>query len=171
MSDGEKRPWWRSSTLWIFIGLALGVLLGGFFPQDQHPAVYNLFRFFSKAFIALIKGLIVPLLLSTIVVGIAQTGDIKAVDVGQAEVQHDDIGAGDLLESTLAGAMGAHLVALTAEGAGERLGDGGVVLNEKHCRHGRIVGDRRPRRHRPRGGEAGEAMAGLPLTRAIATRG
>ena len=92
-------------------------------------------------------------------------GDIKAVDVGQAEVQHDDIGAGDLLESTLAGAMGAHLVALTAEGAGE------VVLNEKHCRHGRIVGDRRPRRHRPRGGEAGEAMAGRPLTRAIATRG
>jgi proton glutamate symport protein len=79
MSDGEKRPWWRSSTLWIFVGLSLGVLLGGFFPQDQHPLVYNLFRFFSKAFIALIKGLIVPLLLSTIVVGIAQTGDIKAV--------------------------------------------------------------------------------------------
>lgn len=79
MTDGEKRPWWRSSTLWIFIGLALGVLLGGFFPQDHHPTVYNLFRFLSKAFIALIKGLIVPLLLSTIVVGIAQTGDIRAV--------------------------------------------------------------------------------------------
>jgi proton glutamate symport protein len=79
MSDAEKRPWWRSSTLWIFIGLGLGVLLGGFFPQDQHPVVYNLFRFLSKAFIALIKGLIVPLLLSTIVVGIAQTGDIRAV--------------------------------------------------------------------------------------------
>lgn len=79
MSEAVTRPWWRSSTLWIFIGLALGVLLGGFFPQDQHPAVYNLFRFFSKAFISLIKGLIVPLLLSTIVVGIAQTGDIKAV--------------------------------------------------------------------------------------------
>ena len=40
---------------------------------------YNLFRFFSKAFISLIKGLIVPLLFSTIVVGIAQTGDIRAV--------------------------------------------------------------------------------------------
>jgi hypothetical protein len=48
--------------------------------RTEHPAsAYNLFRFFSKAFISLIKGLIVPLLLSTIVVGIAQTGDIKAV--------------------------------------------------------------------------------------------
>jgi Na+/H+-dicarboxylate symporter len=35
--------------------------------------------FLARAFIGLIKGLIVPLLFSTIVVGIAQTGDIKAV--------------------------------------------------------------------------------------------
>jgi Na+/H+-dicarboxylate symporter len=75
----EKKPWYRSSTLWIFVGLALGVLFGGFFPQDQHPQAYNLFRFLSKAFIQLIKGLIVPLLVSTIIVGIAQTGDLKAV--------------------------------------------------------------------------------------------
>ncbi len=75
----EKRPWYRSSTFWIFVGLIMGVVLGGFLPQDQHPGAYNLFRFLSKAFISLIKGLIVPLLLSTIIVGIAQTGDIKAV--------------------------------------------------------------------------------------------
>jgi len=61
------------------MGLLLGVLLGGFLPKDQFPFAYNLFRFISKAFINLIKGLIVPLLFSTIVVGIAQTGDIKAV--------------------------------------------------------------------------------------------
>jgi Na+/H+-dicarboxylate symporter len=76
---GEPKRWYRSSTLWIFVGLALGVVLGGFFPQDQHPEAYNLFRFLSKAFINLIKGLIVPLLVSTIIVGIAQTGDLKAV--------------------------------------------------------------------------------------------
>jgi len=75
----ERKPWYRSSTFWIFVGLALGVVLGGFLPQDQHPQAYNLFRFLSKAFIALIKGLIVPLLVSTIIVGIAQTGDLKAV--------------------------------------------------------------------------------------------
>ena len=75
----RNRPWYSSSTLWIFVGLLLGVVLGGFLPQDQYPGAYNLFRFLSKAFISLIKGLIVPLLLSTIIVGIAQTGDIKAV--------------------------------------------------------------------------------------------
>jgi proton glutamate symport protein len=74
-----KKPWYRSSTLLIFFALVLGVVLGGFLPQDQYPQAYNFFRFLSKAFIALIKGLIVPLLLSTIIVGIAQTGDLKSV--------------------------------------------------------------------------------------------
>src|SRR3954463_4971425 len=77
--SGPSRVWYRSSTFWIFFGLALGVVLGGFLPSDQYPGAYNLFRFFSKAFISLIKGLIVPLLFSTIIVGIAQTGDLKAV--------------------------------------------------------------------------------------------
>ena len=76
---GAKRPWYRSSTAWIFIGLALGVLLGGFLPEDRYPFAFALFKFFSKSFIALIKGLIVPLLVSTIIVGIAQTGDVKSV--------------------------------------------------------------------------------------------
>jgi proton glutamate symport protein len=74
-----RKPWYRSSTLWILVGLLLGVLFGGLFPQDEYPQAYNLFHFLSKAFIQLIKGLIVPLLLSTIIVGIAQTGDLKAV--------------------------------------------------------------------------------------------
>ncbi len=74
-----KPRFYRSSTLWIFVGLGLGVLLGGFLPKNEFPVAFELFRFLSKAFIALIKGLIVPLLFSTIVVGIAQTGDIKAV--------------------------------------------------------------------------------------------
>lgn len=73
------RPFYLSSTFFIVVGLSLGVVLGGFFPQDQYPFAYDLFRFLSRAFIALIKGLIVPLLLSTIIVGVAQTGDIKAV--------------------------------------------------------------------------------------------
>src|SRR3954463_4293764 len=77
--SASARPWYRSSTFWIFVGLALGVALGGFLPSDQFPGAYQLFRFTSKALISLIKGLIVPLLFSTIVVGIAQTGDLKAV--------------------------------------------------------------------------------------------
>lgn len=72
-------PWYRSSTFYIFVGLALGVVLGGFLPSDEYPTAYDSFRFLSKAFIALIKGLIVPLLFSTIIVGVAQTGDLKTV--------------------------------------------------------------------------------------------
>ena len=75
----QARPFYLSSTFFIVLGLALGIVLGGFFPQDQYPLAYESFRFLSRAFIALIKGLIVPLLISTIVVGVAQTGDIKAV--------------------------------------------------------------------------------------------
>jgi proton glutamate symport protein len=79
MKATASRRWYRSSTFWILVGLTLGVLLGGLFPQDEYPGAYNLFHFLSKAFIQLIKGLIVPLLISTIIVGIAQTGDLKAV--------------------------------------------------------------------------------------------
>lgn len=74
-----KKPWYRSGTVWIVLALALGVVLGGSFPQDHYPQAYELFHFISRAFISLIKGLIVPLLVSTIIVGVAQTGDLKAV--------------------------------------------------------------------------------------------
>ncbi len=68
-----------SSTSLIFAGLALGIVLGGVLPEDAHPLAYDAMAFLAKAFIGLIKGLIVPLLFATIVVGIAQTGDLKAV--------------------------------------------------------------------------------------------
>jgi Na+/H+-dicarboxylate symporter len=75
-AGGEKA---HAGTGLIFAGLVLGVILGGFFPQDQHPQAFLFFQFLSKAFIALIKSIIVPILVSTIVVGIAQTGDLKSV--------------------------------------------------------------------------------------------
>jgi Na+/H+-dicarboxylate symporter len=74
-----RKPWYRSSTFWIFLGLVLGVVLGGFLPADRHPFAYESFRFLSKAFISLIKSIIVPILVATVITGIAQTGDIKAV--------------------------------------------------------------------------------------------
>jgi proton glutamate symport protein len=79
LRTAARPPWYRSSTVWILFGLVLGVLMGGLFPQDRYPHAYDFFHFLSKAFIQLIKGLIVPLLISTIIVGIAQTGDLKSV--------------------------------------------------------------------------------------------
>ncbi len=78
-ATAAARPWYRSSTAHIFAGLALGVALGGSLPQNEHPQAYELFHFLSKAFIALIKSVIVPILLATIVTGIAQTGDVRSV--------------------------------------------------------------------------------------------
>ena len=64
-----KRPAWLSSTALIFYGLGLGIVLGMLFPKEAYPGAYDAFRFKSKAFINLIKMLIVPLNFSTIVSG------------------------------------------------------------------------------------------------------
>lgn len=74
-----RTPRWRSGTALIFLGLILGVVVGGFLPADRHPTAFAFFQFCSKGFLALIKGIIVPLLVATIITGIAQTGDLKAV--------------------------------------------------------------------------------------------
>ncbi|HKD16870.1 MAG TPA: dicarboxylate/amino acid:cation symporter [Thermoanaerobaculia bacterium] len=75
----SKRPAGLSSTALIFYALILGIAFGFAFPAEAHPNAYETFRFLSRAFISLIKLLIVPLIFSTIVVGIGKTGDIKAV--------------------------------------------------------------------------------------------
>ena len=63
-----------SLTTKIFIGLILGVLLGRFAP-DWGVAVRPL----SILFLNLIKSIIAPLIFSTLVIGIAGTGDIRQV--------------------------------------------------------------------------------------------
>lgn len=75
----DKLPFWRSGTALIFAALAAGVLVGGLLPEKDHPIAFHAFQLMSKGFIALIKGIIVPILVSTIIVGIAQTGDLKSV--------------------------------------------------------------------------------------------
>jgi len=75
----KPKAFYQTTTFWIFFAMIIGVLLGGLFPSDQYPTMYELFKFLAKAFISLIKGLIIPLLVSTIIVGVAQTGDVKAL--------------------------------------------------------------------------------------------
>jgi proton glutamate symport protein len=78
-APARRRSGWLSSTALIFYALILGVVLGHYLPAEKYPAAYETFRFLSKSFINLIKLLVVPLILSTIVLGIGKTGDIKAV--------------------------------------------------------------------------------------------
>src|SRR5205085_8648518 len=65
----------KISLTWkIFIGLILGIALGYFF-KEWGAAVRPL----SLLFLNLIKSIIAPLIFSTLVIGIAGTGDIKQV--------------------------------------------------------------------------------------------
>ncbi len=61
-------------TRLIFLGLLAGVLAGGFLPQDAHPFAYELFRFLSKAFLRLIKSVVAPIVVATLISGMVQAG-------------------------------------------------------------------------------------------------
>jgi proton glutamate symport protein len=63
-----------SITTQIFIGLGLGILLGWLAPSWGIAV-----RPLSQLFLNLIKSIIAPLIFSTLVIGIAHTGDIKQV--------------------------------------------------------------------------------------------
>ena len=71
--DGTP-AWIPSVTTQIFIGLALGIVVGYFWPRFG-VAIHPL----ADAFLRMIKMIIAPLLFSTLVVGIAGTGDMKAM--------------------------------------------------------------------------------------------
>src|ERR1700758_2739941 len=71
----RRRQWYRPSlTVQIMIGLVVGGLIGWLRP-DWGNAVY----FLRDIFINLIKSIIAPLVLSTIVVGIAGAGALRKV--------------------------------------------------------------------------------------------
>ncbi len=75
MSASPPRPWYRPSlTTQIFIGLIVGGLIGYIRP-DWGNAVY----FLRDIFLNLIKSIIAPLVISTIVVGIAGAGALKKI--------------------------------------------------------------------------------------------
>src|ERR1051325_1516388 len=80
MTDESRRPRRGiTSTQWILISMVVGVLLGYFFPVSARAdhggwAAADL-RILSTIFLNMIKSLIVPLLFSTLVVGIAGHGD------------------------------------------------------------------------------------------------
>ena len=71
-------------TLWILVGMALGVIAGYAVNQSVDPVIIKesvvpWFKLLSDIFLNLIKVLVAPLILSTIVVGIAHMGDSSAL--------------------------------------------------------------------------------------------
>lgn len=63
-------------TTKIFIGLLLGIIVGLFFTSSPEAAATYI-KPFGDLFLNLIKMIIVPLVLSSLVVGAASTGDVK----------------------------------------------------------------------------------------------
>ncbi len=73
-----------SNTTQIFVGLVLGIALGYFYPSSDANGVHTAglgeqIKPLADMFLRMIKMIIAPLLFSTLVIGIAGTGDLKAM--------------------------------------------------------------------------------------------
>jgi proton glutamate symport protein len=74
----------RSNTTQIFAGLVLGILVGYLWPSSDANGVHvagfaEQVKPLADVFLRMIKMIIAPLLFSTLVVGIAGTGDMKTM--------------------------------------------------------------------------------------------
>jgi proton glutamate symport protein len=125
LKGSSRRPRWLSGTALIFYSIILGVVAGWLLPSETHPDAYAAFRFLSKAFINLIKMLIVPLIFSTIVVGIGKTGDVKLVGrMGLKALIYFEVA------TTLALVLGLTIAHLVKPGFGLHLPPSGEALSK-----------------------------------------
>ena len=70
----DRQPWYSILYIQVLIAIALGILIGHFYP-DLGKALKPL----GDAFIALIKMMIAPVIFCTVVHGISSMGDLKRV--------------------------------------------------------------------------------------------
>ena len=105
---GDRPSWVPSITTQIFIGLAIGIAVGHFFPAFGVGV-----KPLADAFLRMIKMIIAPLLFSTLVVGIAGTGDLKAMGrIGLKAIIYFEVA------TTIALFLGLFLVNFFQPGAG-----------------------------------------------------
>jgi proton glutamate symport protein len=100
-----------SLTAWIFIGMAVGIVLG-----IAAPAFAVTLAPISNIFLRLIRSIIAPLIFGTLVYGIAGTGDIKRMGrIGLKAIVYFEV------VTTIALFLGLAAVNLTRPGAGIKL--------------------------------------------------
>src|SRR5512135_1758402 len=103
-----RRSRFPSITTQIFIGLILGIVVGYLWPS-----VGVSIKPLADTFLRMIKMIIAPLLFSTLVVGIAGTGDLKAMGrIGLKAIIYFEIA------TTIALFLGLGLVNVFQPGAG-----------------------------------------------------
>ncbi len=120
----------RKLTWWILAGMVLGVIAGYAVNVSAGAAVAkewaSWFKLLSDIFLSLVKMLVAPLILSTIVVGIAHMGDSAALGrIGFRAItwfiiaSFISIGLGLLLVNLFQPGVGAPVGAASAEAIGE----------------------------------------------------
>src|SRR6185503_17958346 len=111
LRDGMRRSRVPGVTTQIFIGLVLGILIGHY-----APALGIQVRPLADAFLRLIRMILAPLLFSTLVVGIAGTGDLRATGrIGLKAIIYFEAA------TTIALVIGLALVNIFRPGAGVQL--------------------------------------------------
>ena len=70
----SSRPWYRVLYIQVLIAIALGVIIGYFFPDTGKEL-----KPLGDGFIALIKMMIAPVIFCTVVHGIASMSDLKKI--------------------------------------------------------------------------------------------
>ncbi|MHB8109194.1 MAG: dicarboxylate/amino acid:cation symporter [Syntrophorhabdaceae bacterium] len=114
-----------SQTHLIFIGMLAGLIIGFAFP-----AVGVKLDVLSTIFIRLVKTIIIPIIFSTLVVGIASHSDLKAVGrMGLKAIVYFEI------VTTIALFLGLAIVNITKPGVGIALGGAGPVPGLGAPRH------------------------------------
>src|SRR5262249_47639260 len=104
----RRRPWYTVLYIQVLIAIALGVLLGKYYPSAG-----TAMKPLGDGFIQLIKMMIAPVIFCTIVRGIATMGDLKKVGrVGAKTLVYFE------LISTLALALGLIVGELLQPGRG-----------------------------------------------------
>jgi proton glutamate symport protein len=129
-----------SNTTQILIGLALGILAGYLLPSSDVNGVHTAglaeqIKPLADVFLRMIKMIIAPLLFSTLVVGIAGTGDMKTMGrIGLKAIVYFEIA------TTIALFLGLALVNVFKPGAGMALPLGGdtktaaaMVQSQQHA--------------------------------------
>ncbi len=68
---GLKRNWH------IFFGIIAGIIVGFLLHGHEHTTIFNILNFIGQAFIRLIQMVVIPLVVSAVIIGIASIGDNK----------------------------------------------------------------------------------------------
>jgi aerobic C4-dicarboxylate transport protein len=115
-ASAPRRPWYRVLYVQVLLAVALGIVLGIFFPEAAKSL-----RPLGDGFIKLVKMIIAPIIFCTVVHGIASMRDVKRLGrVGAKTILYFEV------VSTIALILGLAVVNLLRPGAGFNLDVGQV---------------------------------------------